>query len=117
QVAEPLRAESGAWVEQVEDPPRVLVAFRRAPGKLTKASDWTETRIEAWGRLLGRLQAHSRAYAPPGGRRGALLEHSYLFRAAEAVPDDPEFVVAVQALAQSGAALLGHGPGAGLVHA
>lgn len=116
-VAEPLRAESGEWVERAGAPERVLVAFRRAEGELVKAADWTDARVQAWGRLLGQLQAHSRTFAPAGPRRGALRQHSYLFRAAEAVPEDPEFVRAAQELAAEAAYLLDHGAGAGLVHA
>lgn len=116
-VSQPLASVSGAWVERLEEPGKVLVAFRRAPGTLTKPQDWTEERVEAWGALLGRLQAHSRTFVPEGPRRQTLLEHSYLNRAAEAVPEDPDFVRAAAHLAEEASHLLAYGPDSGLIHA
>ncbi len=115
-VALPLASERGEWVERLDEPERVLVAFRRAPGATTSPAEWTEARIEAWGELLGRLQTHGRSWTPPGPKRQSLLEHTYLTRF-EVVQDDPDFVEAVRELLPAAERLLGAGPGTGLVHA
>ena len=115
-VARPVPSQAGRWVEELDDG-TVLVAFAAAPGSLTRPTDWSAARVTAWGELLGRLQAHGRAWRPAEVRRRPLLEHTYLIRAAELVPDDPGFVAAVAELMPAAEALLGDGPDAGLVHA
>ncbi|NLG08810.1 MAG: phosphotransferase [Deinococcales bacterium] len=115
-VARPVPSQAGRWVEELDDG-TVLVAFAAAPGSLTRPTDWSAARVTAWGELLGRLQAHGRAWRPAEVRRRPLLEHTYLTRAAELVPDDPGFVAAVAELMPAAEALLGDGPDAGLVHA
>src|SRR5690606_136435 len=96
-VARPVPAQAGRWIEELDDG-TVLVAFAAAPGSLTRPTDWSAARVTAWGELLGRLQAHGRAWRPAEVRRRPLLEHTYLIRAAELVPDDPGFVAAVAEL-------------------
>lgn len=116
-VAEPLPAATGEWLVELEEPAVVLVAFKRAPGAVTKPPEWTDARLEAWGELLGRLQAHSRTYRPAGAPRSTLWQRTYLHRAADAVPEDERFQTAVQGLIVVAQQLLDHGPDAGLVHA
>lgn len=120
-VAEPVPSLRGAWVETVDEPERHLVAFRRAPGRASGPAEWSDARLESWGRLLGRLQAHSRAWTPPGPRRHALARQTYLSRLGEYAGRDPEFARAAAAVARRGAPLLGSdagtGRGVGLIHA
>lgn len=120
-VAEPLASRSGAWteVEGEEEgaPPHVGVAFRRAAGRVTGPEDWTDARVEAWGELLGRLQAHARAWTAPGPRRPRWREQSYLRRAEAAMGHDASFLAAVQELRERAAVLPRDAPGAGLIHA
>lgn len=116
-VALPLPSERGVWVERLDEPERVLVAFQRAPGNTTRPAELSEPLVEAWGELLGRLQAHGRSWSPPGPERQRLLEHTYLARFEEAAPDDQDFVEAVRQLLPAAEQLLGVGPDTGLVHA
>ena len=116
-VAEPLPALSGAWVERLGDPEKILVAFRRAPGVLTKPADWTDEGVEAWGALLGQLQAHSRGFTPPGPRRRLLRAQAYASGFETVVPDDAGFVAGAEKLAARIAPLLEPGPDFGLIHA
>lgn len=116
-VAEPLATTDGRWVVELSEPAQVLVAFRRAPGVMVQPDDWTEARLESWGALLGRLQAHGRAFRPEGEPRRTLLERSNLHLAADALPDDPAFLRAVRELQDAAVALLEHGQDSGLVHA
>lgn len=115
-VSRPLPSVTGRWVEELDDG-SVLVAFAEAPGSLVKPADWTEARIEAWGELLGRLQAHGRSWTPTGPRRQTLLEHTYLTRSAEFVADDPDFVRASEELARAATEVLSEGADSGLIHA
>ncbi len=116
-VAEPLATTDGRWVVELSEPAQVLVAFRRAPGVMVQPDEWTEARLESWGALLGRLQAHGRAFRPEGEPRRTLLERSNLHLAAEALPDDPAFLRAVGELRGAAENLLDHGQDSGLVHA
>lgn len=119
-VAEPVCAVTGAWVERLPGSGHVAVAFERAPGSVVHSSRWTDDLLERWGRLLGRLQAHSRGWTPPGPRRHALADRSYASRAAELGGEDPAFAAAARELAEAAAPLLvagGAGLDAGLVHA
>lgn len=118
-VAAPLPSESGRYVEELPGPggSTVVVAFRRAPGAITRPADWTPGRIEAWGALLGRMQEQSRGWSPPGPRRGTLLEQTYLTRAAEIVSDDGEVIEAATKLLARVKPLLNGSGDAGLIHA
>ena len=116
-VAEPLTATTGEYVSSLTDPERVVVAFRRAPGVTTRPPDWTDARLESWGEVLGRLQAHSRGWTAPHPKRKTLAEQTYATRAAEVVPDDPAFVESARRLLDAAGPLLTHGPDSGLVHA
>lgn len=121
-VARPVRSQTGAWVERREIPGRangelVLAAFVRSPGRTTKPADWTPSRVEGWGALLGRLQAHSRSYRPPGPRRRQLTEHTYLEDIAATVPDDPAFAAAANELAVRADLHLRSDRDNGLIHA
>lgn len=118
-VAAPLPAVSGRFVEELpgESDASVVVAYRRAPGALTRPPDWTPARLEAWGELLGRLQAHSRAYVAPGPRRPTLLQQTYLARAAEIAQGDERFVAAATKLLERARPLLDISGDAGLIHA
>jgi len=118
-VAAPLPSSAGRHVELVPgaDGPTVLVAFRRAPGALSRPGDWTPLRLESWGALLGRLQAHSRGWRPPGPCRGTLLEQTYLARAAEICGADEELAAAATALLERARPWLDGSGDAGLVHA
>lgn len=110
-VAEPLAAVSGALVESLpaeESEGRVLVAFRRAPGRITGPADWSESRVEGWGEMLGRLQRHSRSWDPPGPKRKDLSKNSYLEGFAAVVPEDPEFIAAAEELVRHTGPLIGH---------
>lgn len=118
-VAAPLPSKSGRYVEELPGPAgsTVVVAFRRAPGALTRPTDWAPNRIEAWGALLGRMQEQSRGWSPPGPRRGTLLEQTYLTRAAEIVKDDGEVIEAAAKLLARVKPLLNGSGDAGLIHA
>ncbi len=116
-VSEPLKAQTGRYVEHLPEAGRVLVAFRRAPGVATRPPDWTDERLEGWGALLGRLQAHSRGWTPPGPRRRTLAEQSYVANVAEVMRDEPEFTHAALELMDRAAPLLTHGADSGLIHA
>ena len=119
-VSAPVRAATGAWVERVEGTGHVLVAFERAPGDLVRSRDWTDDLLRRWGRLLGQLQAHSRAWTAPGPRRHTLAEQTYVYRAGEMEAEDPEFVAAARELLAAARPLLlpdAAGLDGGLVHA
>lgn len=119
-VSAPVPSVEGRYVELLPDTGHVLVAFERAPGAVAPASTWTDEHLERWGRLLGRLQAHARTYAPPGPRRRPLAEHSYSSRLPELEADDPGFVAAARQVMDRAAPLLaedGAGLDAGLIHA
>lgn len=116
-VARPVASVRGAWVERLDEAGHAAVAFLRAPGRTTRPADWTEARIEAWGALLGRLQAHARGWTPPGPRRRRLTEQSYLTRAPAYEGRDRAFVEAALRLARRARPLLGEGACSGLVHA
>ena len=119
-VSAPVRAATGAWVERVEGTGHVLVAFERAPGDLVRSRDWTDDLLRRWGRLLGQLQAHSRAWTAPGPRRHTLAEQTYVYRAGEMEAEDPEFVAAARELIAAARPLLlpdAAGLDGGLVHA
>lgn len=116
-VSQPLRAESGKFVEQLPATSRVLLAFRRAPGVATRPPEWTEARLEAWGELLGQLQAHSRTWTPPGQRRKTLAEQSYAANVEEVMRDYPAFTRKTLELMDAAAPLLTHGLDSGLIHA
>ncbi len=117
-VAAPLPSARGRYVETLPGPggPTVVVAYRRAPGRLAGPADWTAERTEAWGALLGRLQAHSRDWTAPGPRRPTLLQQTYLTRAAGAAADD-EFLEAAGALLERAQPWLDERGDAGLIHA
>ncbi|HET8985852.1 MAG TPA: phosphotransferase [Trueperaceae bacterium] len=116
-VSAPLKAETGRYVERLPENGRVLVAFRRAPGVATRPTDWTDARLEGWGALLGRLQAQSRSWTPPGARRTTLAVQSYAKDVAEVMPDEPAFTRATLELIDQSAPLLTHGADSGLIHA
>jgi len=118
-VAEPIASRNGKWVETSSAGPdhKVLVAFRRAAGRVTAPPDWTDARITAWGEMLGHLQDHSRGWNPPGPRRKHLAEKINLTGFSEVVPDDPAFVAAAEVLAGEAGPLLRNGADSGLIHA
>lgn len=116
-VAQPLPSLDDVWVERLDEPEMVLVAFARSAGKTTVPADWTPARIEGWGAMLGQLQAHSRAYRPPGPRRRRITQHTYLKDISATVPDDPAFTAAAAELEAMAEPLLRDGRDNGLIHA
>jgi len=118
-VAETLRTVDGRDLVEWGDPPRIVLAYRRSPGRHLEPGDWTPAAFEAHGRLLGRMQAHARGWRlPPGRRRDGWLDHRALERAPEALPDDAEFLAAA---AEVAARVRAHVPTpdahVGLIHA
>ena len=71
-------------------------------------------------KLLGRLQAHSRSWAPPGPRRHSHADQTYADRVAELPDEDPTFLAAARELIGRARPLLGADGAsldAGLTHA
>jgi Ser/Thr protein kinase RdoA (MazF antagonist) len=67
-VARAVPSEHGNLVEQLDDghgDQFLATAFVKAQGKAPRRHDWTPTRVEAYGALLGRIHCLSRGYAPP----------------------------------------------------
>ena len=118
-VAEPYATPQQGYVPVVGNPPRLAVAYRRSPGRHLAPPDWTADLVRAHGRLLGRLQMHTRRWRlPPGRSRLGWLDHATLARAPQALPDDRAFLAAV---AEVDARVRAHVPTpadhVGLVHA
>ena len=116
--ARPLRALDGAWLVLDGDPPTVAVAYERAPGRHLPPAEWTPELFRAHGELVGRLQAHTRAWCSSASRRRGWREAHALSRASEALPDDAEFLAAVAEVAARVDAAVPEAPAdLGLVHA
>lgn len=116
-VAPPLRARTGAWVEEVAPGAELVVAYRKAEGRITGPSDWTAASIERWGEVLGRLQAHSRAWRPPGPRRKRYAETSHFGLVAALAETEPEFHAGALALRERVQPFIDGSGDGGLVHA
>jgi Ser/Thr protein kinase RdoA (MazF antagonist) len=68
QCAYPVKSAQGNWVETVQSQGQIFFAsaFQEAEGKaLAEPSDYTPKRMENWGRVLGRMHAAAKEYAPP----------------------------------------------------
>ena len=75
-VARAILSQNGRLVEALDDghgDQFLATAFMRAPGGPAQDQDWTETFVEGYGRLIGRIHALSKDYIPtnPAWRRGA----------------------------------------------
>lgn len=116
--AQPLPTRDGAWLALDGDPPTVAVAYARAPGRHLAPDEWTPALFRAHGGLVGRLQAHARAWSSAGPRRQGWLDHGPLERAPEALPDDDAFLAAVaEVVARVDADVPQRPSDVGLVHA
>jgi amicoumacin kinase len=116
--ARPRRARDGAWLALDGDPPTIAVAYERAPGRHLPPGEWTPELFRAHGKLVGRLQAHTRGWTTPGPRRRGWREAHALARAPEALPDDADFLEAVAEVAARVEATVPQAPAdLGLVHA
>jgi Ser/Thr protein kinase RdoA (MazF antagonist) len=74
EVARPVRSPAGRLVEEVptpDGPPFLAYTFEKAPGALSRAEHLTETQVEHYGALTGRLHALTKDYRPssPDRRR------------------------------------------------
>ena len=117
-VSEPIRSRAGEWVEELPSTGHLVIAYRQAPGTTARPADWTEPMIERWGELLGRLQAHARTWAPPGPRRHALSDQTYLRRLGDMAEEFPVFhAAAARLLAEARPLLSASGDDIGLIHA
>ncbi len=67
-VAGALLSARGELVEEIDDGQGgrfLATAFAYAPGRPSGAVGWTAARYEAYGRLIGRMHALTKGYAPP----------------------------------------------------
>ncbi|WP_437720273.1 phosphotransferase enzyme family protein [Sorangium sp. So ce861] len=89
--APPVRAADGRYASLLGEPGEAVCAraYAKAPGAPLSAGDLTPGVATAWGRLLGRLHAATRAYVPPSARRRhAWHEDGDFARARELLPED-----------------------------
>jgi Ser/Thr protein kinase RdoA (MazF antagonist) len=71
-VARPVPSLSGALIESLPGPEGTFlaIAYEAAPGSAVDLATLTPALNRAWGRLLGQMHTHTRAYGPDARRAG-----------------------------------------------
>lgn len=80
-VARAIPSAGGQLVEAIDDGAGgrfLATAFTYAPGRSIREVGWTTARREAYGRLIGRMHALTKAYEPPdpAWRRPSWIDHT-----------------------------------------
>lgn len=120
-VARAVDSARGHLVEEIDDGHGacfLATAFRKAKGRPPRGADWTTQLYETYGRLIGRMHALARDYAPgdPAWRRPAWDDDALQTALRDLAPEEEVAAAAYRAAYDHAAQLPKARDGYGLIH-